>query len=115
MNKRKHKRVRKKLMVSLKESDFETLGLSHDISKSGLSVSSDHMVPPQTEIELAIAVPGEVFTLKGEVIWCKENGSDINVDIPDNIGIKIVEAPAEYLNYVEYLKHMNITPGIPEF
>ncbi|MCP4216744.1 MAG: PilZ domain-containing protein, partial [bacterium] len=84
------------------------------ISRYGISLSSEQEVIPDREVEISIAVPGDVFTLKGEVVWCKKstNGS---TDIPDDIGIKIVEAPAEYLNYLEYLKHQSIKPGEPEF
>ncbi len=114
MNKRRDKRIKKKLMVSYNEEGFEELGVTSDISRQGMCVASEKEVIPPKEIELSIAVPGDVFTLRGEVVWCKQS-NDGETDIPDSMGIKIIEAPADYLNYVEFVKHQHIKPGEPEF
>ncbi len=113
MTKRKEERLQKKLMVSIDDEGADTLGLTNNISRYGMQVNSNKKLRAHHEILVSIAVPGEVFNLKGEVIWCKESGiRDDN--IPDSIGIKITEAPPEYLNYIEYLKHQKIKPGKPE-
>jgi Tfp pilus assembly protein PilZ len=113
MTKRKDERLQKKLMVSLDDEGADTLGLTKNISKYGMRVNSNKKLQEHREIIVSIAVPGEVFNLKGEVIWCKESSTKDD-NIPDSIGIKITEAPAEYLNYIEYLKHQKIIPGKPE-
>ena len=114
MMKRKNKRIKKKLMVSFSDNGFDELGLSNDLSKEGMCISSDGDLPAHQEVELSIAVPGDVFTLKGEIMWCRKTKNS-NPDIPDDIGIKILEAPVEYLNYIEFIKHEKIKPGTPEF
>lgn len=113
MTKRKEERVQKTLMVSIDDEGADTLGLTNNISKYGMRVNSNKKLEEHREILVSIAVPGEVFNLKGEVIWCKESATKDD-NIPDSIGIKITEAPSEYLNYIEYIKHQKIKPGKPE-
>lgn len=108
MIKRRDLRVKKKYMVSFDDSGFDGLGLTSDISKNGICVAAGTEFPVHREVVLSVAVPGRIFTLKGEVMWCKHS-SDAASDIPDNIGIRITEAPVDYLNYVEYVKHRDRT------
>jgi hypothetical protein len=110
MTKRKEQRINKKLMVSFNENGFDGLGLTQNISRYGMCVASEIELPSHQEILLSIAVPGEVLNLKGEVMWCKES-ADKNNTIPESIGIRIVEAPPEYLNYVEFIKYQRRVPG----
>ena len=113
MAKRKEERVNKKFIVSFDAQGFDNLGLTKDISKYGMCIASNKKIPESREIIVSIAVPGKVFDLKGEVIWCNESENKED-SIPDSIGIKITEAPSEYLNYIEYVKHQKVTPGKPE-
>ena len=113
MAKRKEERVNKKLIVSFDAQGIDNLGLTKDISKYGMCIASNKTVSETREVIVSIAVPGEVFNLKGEVIWCNES-EDKEDSIPESIGIKITEAPSEYLNYIEYVKHQKIKPGEPE-
>jgi len=113
MIKRKEDRIDKKLMVSFDDEGADTLGLTEDISKFGIRITSNKKLIEKQEIVVSIAIPGEVFELKGEVIWCNESG-DKKSNIPDSMGIKIISAPPEYLNYIEYVKHQKIKPGKPE-
>ena len=100
-------------MVSFDDEGADTLGLTKNISKFGMQINSNKKLKEHHEIIVSIAVPGEVFDLKGEVIWCREaDNKDDNV--PDSIGIKITEAPLEYLNYIEYIKHQKSKPDKPE-
>lgn len=113
MTKRKEERVQKTLMVSIDDEGDDTLGLTNNISKYGMRVNSNKKMKEHHEILVSIAVPGEVFNLKGEVIWCNESATKDD-NIPESIGIKIIEAPSEYLNYIEYVKHQKIKSGKPE-
>jgi hypothetical protein len=114
MKNKREPRINKKLMVSFNENGYDGLGLTENISRYGMCINSEIEIPSQREIILSIAVPGEVLNLKGEVVWCRElNGA--NQEIPDQLGIKILEAPAEYLNYVEFIKYQRRVPGQPGF
>lgn len=112
MKKRLDNRLDKKLMVSFSDNGFDRLGLTENISRHGMCISSNSGLMERAEIMLSIAVPGEIFTLKGEVMWCKTSEGK---GAPESIGICITEAPEEYLNYVEYLKHRFVTVGVPQF
>jgi len=90
-------------MVSFSDAGFDGLGLTNNISEDGICLSSEIELSSQNEIELSIAVPGEIFHLKGRVMWCKESRNKHD-SIPDDIGIKITDAPAEYSNYIEFIK-----------
>ena len=102
--KRRNPRLNKKLMVGFDDNGFNGLGLTSNISKDGLCIASNAEFPANVEVTVSIAVPDEVLDLKGEVIWCKE-ANDKEHDVSDIIGIRITEAPPEYLNYVEYVRH----------
>lgn len=114
-DKRLDRRVDKKLMINLNNNGVDILGLTSNLSKHGMCcMTSEIELPKSHEIALSIAVPGEIFTLKGEVVWCKRSSENGGI-IPDAIGIRITEAPSEYLNYIEFIKHQSIKPGEPEF
>jgi hypothetical protein len=103
--KRNEVRIEKKLMVNLSDDGFDSLGLTNNLSRHGLCVNSGTAFPGQKELELSIAVPGGVFDLKGEVMWCKDSG-DNESNTPESLGIRITHAPPGYLNYVEYIEHI---------
>jgi hypothetical protein len=103
MEKRRVKRIRKKLMVGFSDNGFDGLAMTENISREGLCVESDIELPPHKEIILSVAVPGGIFNLRGEVVWYKSSG-DIADDVPDLIGIRLTEIPAEYQDYVEYIR-----------
>ena len=105
--KRIEKRVEKNLLVYRDNGDFELLGVSANISKYGLFIESPYMIDIDSELLLAIAVEKELFKVKGEIRWLKSPDDEYPEHIPAGMGIRITEAPAEYLNYVEYLKHLD--------
>lgn len=114
MKDRREERLSKKLMISFRENGFDGLGLTLNISKCGMCIFSETNLPGHQEISLSIAVPGEIFNMKGEVMWCAASDS-VEDTLPEHIGIKILEAPSDYINFVEFLRHQRITPGQPEF
>ncbi|MCP5047005.1 MAG: PilZ domain-containing protein [bacterium] len=110
MIKRKNLRVNKKLMVSISENGFDGLGLTQNISRDGMCVVSETQLIPHRRIGLSVAVPGEVLDLKGEIMWSKGSIDRENLN-PDQVGIRILDAPPEYDNYVEFIKHLRLKPG----
>jgi hypothetical protein len=104
-DKRKEKRIKKNLLVYSDNGSFDLLGVSANISKNGVFIEAPQPGSAENEVSIVIAVDNELFKLKGEVQWLKGPGDREPAHIPSGMGIRITEAPAEYLNYVEYLKH----------
>lgn len=109
MNTKRESRFNKKLMVSFSENGFDGLGLTKNISKDGLCISSEIQLPAHRELVLSLAVPGHVVNVRGEVVWSLGSGG-INENVPDQIGIRILNAPPEYLDYVEFIKYQRQVP-----
>lgn len=105
--KRIEKRVKKNLLVYRNNGGFELLGVSANISKNGLFIESPYTIDIASEILLAIAIDKELYKIKGEIRWIKTTNDKYPEHIPAGMGIRITEAPADYLNYVEYMRHQN--------
>lgn len=83
-------------------------GEVRNISKRGLYLEAiDITIGTEQNIQIWLAVENELFTLNGDVVWFKALPCKSSQNTLHGIGIRIHEAPAEYLNHVEYLKHLN--------
>lgn len=95
-------RLENKLLVNIDQEGFESMGLTENISKNGMSLITTTILPVNSAVSLQIGIEDDTFLLKGEVMWSREskessgNGSALT-------GIKITEAPEPYLKYVEKL------------
>jgi hypothetical protein len=100
-------RIKKNLLVYKKNDGFEVLGMSANISKFGLFIESPYTIYPNSEILLAVVIDRELFKIKCEVKWLKTTEDKYPQHIPAGMGVRITEAPPEYLNYVEYIRHQD--------
>jgi len=89
MEKRKEKRVRKRMLSSLEERP----AIIVDISESGIQISMSS-TPKNQLVSIKLQIGGKVIDLQGDVRWINKTTSSQNTS---NIGIAIREAPAEYL------------------
>ena len=89
MEKRKEKRVRKRMLSSLEERPAIVV----DISQSGIQISMSS-TPKNQLVSIKLQIGGKVINLQGDVRWINKTISSQN---SSNIGIAIREAPAEYL------------------
>jgi len=106
MERRKGIRRDKNLLVYLKEESVELLGVTSNISKTGFFVESIKVFHSPQELSIVLAADNqELFNIKGEVMWNKTDADNNPNQIPSGMGIKILEAPAEYWNYMEYIKY----------
>lgn len=105
--KRSERRIKKNLLVYRENGGFEVLGMSANISKNGLFIESPYTIGIDSELLLAVAVEKDLFKLKGEIKWLKTPDDKYPENIPAGMGIRITEAPVEYLNFVEYVKHQD--------
>lgn len=107
MNKRIEKRLEKSLLAYSDVEGSDLMGVISNISKNGIYIETKTAAKPQSEISFILAVYNELYHLKGEVRWSKRPEDQFPVDIPPGMGIRITEAPVEYLNYVEYVKYQS--------
>ena len=103
---RKEVRHKKHMLVYLKDDYVEFLGLTTNISKNGMFVESAKIFPKNSELIIVLAADSsELFELKSEVIWSRSDDDHSTNSIRSGMGLKILEAPAEYWNYMEYIKY----------
>jgi hypothetical protein len=111
-NKRHEKRIKKSLLVYTDSGTFDLLGVSSNISRNGLFIESPYSLTDDSEVMLAVVIDNELYNLKGEVRWVKRPGEMIPDHIPAGMGVRITEAPVEYLNFVEYAKYESASEDI---
>ncbi|MEI6614266.1 MAG: PilZ domain-containing protein [Chrysiogenales bacterium] len=95
MEKRKEKRVKKRMLTSLEERP----AIIVDISQSGIQISMSSK-PKNQSVSIKLQIGGKVIDLEGEVRWINKMMSSHNTN---NIGITIREAPPEYLQLLKSL------------
>lgn len=102
MQKRIEKRKQVKLMVLFGDNKCEHVGFTSNISKHGMYIESDITHPFKREILMMLTANSQVFNLRGEVRWRMESPSPgKGGKIKEGMGVKIIEAPQEYLSLVE--------------
>jgi Tfp pilus assembly protein PilZ len=114
MKKRNEQRLKKSLLAYTNKEDFELLGVISNISRNGIYIESSKNFDLGNEISFVLAIYDELYQLKGEIKWKKSSDDADTANISTGLGIRITEAPVEYLNYVEYIKYQlkNLTkPG----
>lgn len=105
MRQRLEERLPKRMMVSFGDTGYELVGITNNISKGGLFIETHKPVMSQHEINMKLASSQNEFVIKGEVRWLKKPLEKENDDINGGMGVRILEAPIEYYNYVEYSKY----------
>jgi len=93
VEKRKEKRVKKRMLSSLEERP----AIIVDISQSGIQISMSSS-PKNQLVSIKLQIGGKVIDLHGDIRWINRTVSAQN---SSNIGIAIHEAPAEYLRLFE--------------
>lgn len=107
-NGRIEERILSNLTTNVRYSENVYSGEVRNISKNGLYIEAINiLIGKIQEIQILLAIDKELLTLHGEIVWHKALLCKSSENTLEGIGIRISEAPAEYLNYVEYLKHLN--------
>jgi uncharacterized protein (TIGR02266 family) len=100
-NKRKHKRIAKKIKSQVNAPSSLTYSTSHNVSNGGLFISTPDPIAPGTEIELSIKLPGGDFlNVTGIVRWTRDESPDGE---PAGMGIEFIsmgEDDAERLSVI---------------
>lgn len=94
-------RLDRKLLVNISIDGLESMGLTANISKKGMFIAAAEMFPINSEVSILLGIADETFSLKGMVMWTHESPDTPSTDVRVATGIKIIEAPEEYFNFVE--------------
>lgn len=95
---RRKKRIKKKLLVSIrwdKDLSEEIMGVTANISETGICIVTDRSLPQDELITILIASEGDTFYLTGEALW-KNTYSDTVI----STGISLNSSPLEYIDFV---------------
>jgi len=93
VEKRKEKRVRKRMLSSVEERP----AIIVDISESGIQIAMSSK-PKNQSVSIKLQIGGKIIDLQGDVRWINKTTSSQN---SINIGIALHEVPAEYLQLLE--------------
>ena len=99
--KRVEKRLEKKLLVNIDKGGFESMGLTANISKTGMFIATTEVFPINSEVQILVGIADETYTVRGLVIWSQKWKNGNSNDVQAAVGVRILDAPAQYLNYVE--------------
>lgn len=112
MEKRREKRIKKKLLVHISENGFEQIGVTANISPSGMFIATTKIFAPQSELLIWIAAADDIFALEGLVMWNMNKEALAVEGIPAGIGIKITKAAPGYAQYIaSMIKNKSSKPG----
>jgi Tfp pilus assembly protein PilZ len=107
MDRRNEKRLDKSLLAYTDSNGTDLLGVISNISKNGIFIVTDKIFEINSQISFVLAVYGETYPIKGEVRWVRRPEDQEPGNPPAGMGIRIIEAPVEYLNYVESTKYQD--------
>jgi hypothetical protein len=89
LEKRKEKRVKKRILTSVEERPAIVV----DISQSGIQISMSS-TPKNQLVSIKLQIGGKVINMQGDIRWINKTITSQN---SSNIGIAIRDAPAEYI------------------
>ena len=104
MNERSEARVEKKLLLNIDKEGFEGMGLTSNISRNGLFITTLEVFPIHSEVSILLGIGDNTYPLKGKVVWSREFPENAPSDFGGRTGIKITEASETYLNYVKTIQ-----------
>lgn len=104
MNERNETRVEKKLLLNIDKDGFEGMGLTSNISRNGMFITTMEVFPIHSNVSILLGIGDDTYPLKGKVVWSREFPQTTPSDVGGRTGIKITEAPETYLDYVKTIQ-----------
>ena len=99
MDLRKEKRVSGAKEIKIRDDEQIYLGFLVDMSSKGLSIKTEHVLPCYKVIDIIMDINDKPVPIKGSVRWVNDY-----VEKPEDtlkeIGILLIDPPAEYLDYL---------------
>ncbi len=97
---RTEKRLQKNCLVSFSTKGFESMGLTANLSSTGLMVMTSRKLSPEQEIALLLGSADDTFFLKGQVIWSRNSFTDDEGNPQYGSGIRLMDIPDKYRIFV---------------
>jgi hypothetical protein len=107
MEKRRSKRYLKAISVRFGTHECQHIGLTYDLSQSGLLLKSSRIFPPLTKLilELSPSSQGKIYC-EGYVQWAKQGPTALVHAIKKlGMGVFLINTPAEYNQIIDQLGH----------
>ncbi len=104
MDERNEARVDKKLLLNIDKDGFEGMGLTSNISRNGMFITTMEVFPVHSDVSILLGIGDNTYPLKGKVAWSREASEADSNDVGGRTGIQITEAPESYLKYVEKIQ-----------
>src|SRR6266446_121403 len=89
------------------------MGVVRNFSEVGLFVQTRHMFRVGSVITLHIGT-SDAITLEGKVSRCVEEAPNASASMPGGMGITLMAAPANYLEFVEKMRKTTAKRKTPE-
>lgn len=74
-------------------------GIATNISENGMFISTQMCFPLDTQLDILILSNKDMLTVPVKIRWVRKSK-----DIYDGIGVEILDAPKQYLEFVTNLK-----------
>jgi len=100
-------RFNKNLTASIRYKDRVFSCVTKNISRTGLYIEAIGLNLNSERI-VSVSLVGEdsLFKIGGEIIWNKTIPCEPGLSSIEGLGIKITDAPVDYLNFVEYQRYL---------
>lgn len=100
-------RVLESLTVSVRYNEKVYSGITQNLSKNGLYIETIGLpISHGKDISIMLAGDEALYRLEGEIMWNKNLTFGNIEESLNGIGVKLISAPSEYLNFIEYKKHL---------
>jgi len=103
--KRSKSRNSKRLFVRFGPEKPDNIGFSNDFSTSGIFIKTNTIFQPATTLRLEVELPdSRILHLEGIVMWAKKVPASLVRHIKKTgMGVKLIQPPAEYIEFVSGL------------
>ena len=104
MDNRVESRFDKNLLVNISSNGYNQVGLTANISRSGLLLVTTNLIPQQKDISILIAAGNELFEVKGEIRWMVMGPGEMSLESPHRVGVKVVSASDLFYSFIGSLE-----------
>lgn len=100
-------RFKKNLTASIRYEDRVFSCVTKNISRTGIYIEAIGLnLNSERNVSVSLVGDDSLFKLGGEIIWSRTIPCEPGLSPIEGLGIKITDAPSDYLNFVEYQRYL---------